>query len=94
MSSLAALKAERDSVAAQSRRIETEAGPIRYVAELVGPDTDPERAVRWLIALMVLCCDRLHCPDRGGFGEAIGCLIWVRSTFDSCRADAIERHSA
>ena len=37
---LAALKAERASLAAQSRRIETEAAPIRYVAELVGADTD------------------------------------------------------
>jgi hypothetical protein len=28
--------------------------PIRYVAELVGTETDGERAIRWLIALMVL----------------------------------------
>ncbi len=35
------------------------AAPIRYVAELVGADTDSERAIRWLIALMVLCCDPL-----------------------------------
>ncbi len=53
------LKAERASLAAQSRRIETEAAPIRYVAELLGTDTDSERAIRWLIALMVLCCDPL-----------------------------------
>jgi hypothetical protein len=33
--------------------------PIRYVAELVGADTDSERAIRWLIALMVMCCDPL-----------------------------------
>jgi hypothetical protein len=52
-------KAERASLAAQSRRIETEAAPIRYVAELVGTDTDSEHAIRWLIALMVLCCDPL-----------------------------------
>ena len=32
---------------------------IRYAAELVGPETDSERAIRWLIALMVLCCDPL-----------------------------------
>ncbi len=32
---------------------------MRYVAELLGADTDLERAVRWLIALMVLCCDPL-----------------------------------
>jgi hypothetical protein len=57
--SLASLKAERASLAAQSRRIETEAAPIRYVAELVGADTDSERAIRWLIALMVLTCDPL-----------------------------------
>jgi hypothetical protein len=56
---LAAIKADRASVAAQSRRIETEAAPIRYVAEVVGADADSERAIRWLIALMVLCCDPL-----------------------------------
>jgi chromosome segregation ATPase len=56
---LAALKAERASVVAQSRQIETEAAPIRYVAELVGADTDSERAIRWPVALMVLCCDPL-----------------------------------
>jgi uncharacterized protein YlxW (UPF0749 family) len=53
------LQAERASVAANGRRIETEAAPIRYVAELLGVDTDSERAIRWLIALMVLCCDPL-----------------------------------
>ena len=41
------------------RRIETEAAPIRYVAELVGADTDSVRAIRCLIALMVLCGDPL-----------------------------------
>jgi uncharacterized coiled-coil protein SlyX len=56
---LAALQAERASVAANGRRIETEAAPIRYVAELLGVDTDSEKAIRWLIALMVLCCDPL-----------------------------------
>src|SRR5262249_60172944 len=52
-------KEERASVAAKGRQIETEAAPIRYVAELVGADTDSERAIRWLIMLMVLCCDPL-----------------------------------
>jgi len=56
---LAALKAERAQVAAKGRQAETEAAPIRYVAELIGADTDSERAIRWLIALMVLCCDPL-----------------------------------
>jgi uncharacterized coiled-coil protein SlyX len=56
---LAALQAERASVAAKGRQLETEAAPIRYVAELIGADTDSERAIRWLIALMVMCCDPL-----------------------------------
>jgi hypothetical protein len=45
--------------AARGRQIEADAAPIRYVAELVGANTDSERAIRWLIALMVLCCDPL-----------------------------------
>ena len=69
---LAALNAERASVASRGRQIETEAAPIRYVAEFLGLDTDSERAIRWLIALMVLCRDLLsHCFDRGGFGPAL-----------------------
>jgi hypothetical protein len=31
----------------------------RYVAELVGADTDSEQAIRWLILMMVTCCDPL-----------------------------------
>jgi len=53
------LKTERATLSAKGRQIETEAAPIRYVAELIGPDTDPDQAIRWLIALMVLCCDPL-----------------------------------
>jgi hypothetical protein len=45
----AVLKAERAFVAARGRQAENEAAPIRYVAELVGADTDSERAIRWLI---------------------------------------------
>ena len=56
---LAALKAERASLAAKGRQIETEAAPIRYVAELVGADTDSERSIRWVIASMVVGCDLL-----------------------------------
>jgi len=40
-------------------QIETEYAPIRYVAELLGADADRERAIRWLILMMVLCCDPL-----------------------------------
>jgi hypothetical protein len=56
---LASLKAERASVAAKGWHIETEAAPIRYIAELVGADADSKRAIQWLIALMALCCDPL-----------------------------------
>jgi hypothetical protein len=56
-STLADLKAERSALGAKGRQIETEAAPIRYVAQLLGVDTDSERAIRWLIALMVLTCD-------------------------------------
>jgi hypothetical protein len=53
------LQTERAQVAAKGRQVETEAAPIRYVAELIGADADSELAIRWLIALMVLCCDPL-----------------------------------
>jgi hypothetical protein len=58
-STLADLKAEHAALGAKGRQVETEAAPIRYVAELVGADTDSERAIRWLILMMVLCCDPL-----------------------------------
>jgi hypothetical protein len=29
------------------------------MAELLGTNTDSERVIRWLIALMALCCDPL-----------------------------------
>jgi hypothetical protein len=35
----------------------TEAALIRYVTEPVGTETDSERAMRLLIALLVLYCD-------------------------------------
>jgi len=47
-STLAALRVDRATVVARGRQIETEAAPIRYVAELLGADTDSERAIRWL----------------------------------------------
>jgi hypothetical protein len=58
-STLADLKTERAALGAKGKQIETEAAPIRYVAVLLGVDTDSERAIRWLIALMVLTCDPL-----------------------------------
>lgn len=31
--------------------------PLRFAAELLGMDSDNERAIRWLIALLVCCLD-------------------------------------
>jgi hypothetical protein len=56
---LAALQAEHATVAARRHQMEVESAPIRYVAELLGADTDAERAIRLLVALMTLCCDPL-----------------------------------
>ena len=55
---LVALQAERATVAAKSRQIETDAAPIQYVAAVFGV-TDPEVAIRWLMLFMTLACDPL-----------------------------------
>jgi hypothetical protein len=56
---LANLQTERATLAAKGRQQETEAAPIVYVAEMLGITGDSEQAIRWLIALMVMCCDPL-----------------------------------
>jgi hypothetical protein len=56
-STLANLKAKRATLAANGRQIEAEAAPIRDVAKPIGAETDSERAIRWLLALIMLCCD-------------------------------------
>jgi hypothetical protein len=48
-------------LAAKGRQIETEAAPIRYVAELVGADTDAERAIR---VVRLWCCAAIRSPLR------------------------------
>jgi hypothetical protein len=52
---LVGLQAQRAALAGERSRIEASAGPIQYLAMMVG--APPEVAVRWLILLMVLCCD-------------------------------------
>jgi hypothetical protein len=54
---LAALKSDAAAVAARTHRIEVEAAPIMYVAQMMGAST--EQAIRMLILLMVLTCDPL-----------------------------------
>jgi hypothetical protein len=78
---VAALQTERASVAARGKAVASEAAPIQYVAAVFGV-TDPETAIRWLILMMVLCCDPLAIAltaaaagqgsarrERGGAGQ-------------------------
>jgi hypothetical protein len=59
-----------------ARQDETEAAPIRYVADLVGADTDSERAIRWRIALTVLCSDPLAIALTAAASAGIATL-WI-----------------
>jgi sugar-specific transcriptional regulator TrmB len=57
------LQNERAPLAAQTRKIEAEVGPVKYIAALIygdNPDANLlERAVRWVIILLVLVFDPL-----------------------------------
>jgi hypothetical protein len=50
---LADLKAERANLGIKGRQIEAEA-LIRHVAEPIGAETDSERPIRLLLALMMM----------------------------------------
>jgi hypothetical protein len=52
---LADLKVERGSVQLRASIAESETMPLRYAAELIGVGGGTERAIRWLIALMLRC---------------------------------------
>ena len=60
---IAALNEERAPIAAEVRKVEAEVGPIKYIAALIygdNPDTNVlERAVRWVIILLVCVFDPL-----------------------------------
>jgi hypothetical protein len=49
------MQTQRAALTAETARVEAAAGPVQYLAIMIG--TDAETAVRWLILLMVLCCD-------------------------------------
>jgi hypothetical protein len=57
------LQAERAPLAAEARKVEAEVGPIKYIAALIygdNPDQNIlERAVRWVIILIVVVFDPL-----------------------------------
>jgi hypothetical protein len=52
---LVGLQAQRAVLTAERERIEAAAGPVQYLAVMAG--TDAETTVRWLILIVVLCCD-------------------------------------
>jgi len=51
------LKSGQVKAQATVKEVENETSPIRYAAQLLGLRSDD--AIRWFIALMVLCCDPL-----------------------------------
>jgi hypothetical protein len=60
---ISSLNEERAPIAAEVRKVEAEVGPIKYIAALIygdNPDSNLlERAVRWVIILIVLVFDPL-----------------------------------
>ena len=60
---IAALNSERAPIASELRKVEAEVGPIKYIASLIygdNPDANLlERAVRWVIIVIVLVFDPL-----------------------------------
>jgi hypothetical protein len=49
------MQTQRAALTAEKAHVEAAAGPVQYLATMA--NTDSETAVRWLILLMVLCCD-------------------------------------
>jgi hypothetical protein len=60
---IAALNEEKAPVAAELRKVEAEVGPVKYIAALIyGDDPDAnvlEKAVRWVIIILVMVFDPL-----------------------------------
>jgi hypothetical protein len=52
---LVGLQTQRATLVGERVRVEASSGPIQYLAIMAG--AEPEAAVRWLILLIVLCCD-------------------------------------
>ena len=78
---IVAIQAERAPIAATVRKVEAEVGPIKYIAALIygdNPDANLlERAVRWVIILLVFVFDPL----------AIVLILAADQTFEWSRED-------
>jgi hypothetical protein len=82
---ISSLQEQRAPVASQARKVEAEVGPIRYIAALVygdNPDANLlEKAVRWVIILIVLVFDPL----------ALVLILAADQTFEWHRGDKRKR---
>jgi hypothetical protein len=79
------LKVERGSVQARATIAESEAMPLRYAAEVLGMGGDDERVIRWLIALIVLCCDPLAFALTAAASARRSCEALSLSPNTQCR---------
>jgi hypothetical protein len=70
-STLADLKAERAALGAKGRQIETEATPIKYVAEIIGADRQRARDPVADRSDGLLLRPARHCAHGRGFGKAL-----------------------
>jgi hypothetical protein len=52
---LVGLRTDRAKLDGERQRVAASTGPIQYLAAMAGLDS--ETAIRWLVLLMVLCCD-------------------------------------
>ena len=93
---LAGLQVERAKADGEGQMVEADLGPVRYLATLLG--AGDQDVLRWFILVVAMLLDPAAVLALVGIGVGAAikrCLRphLVRSTFDSCRADAIEGHS-
>jgi hypothetical protein len=78
---ISSLQEQRAPIASQARKVEAEVGPIKYIAALIygdNPDANIlEKAVRWVIILIVLVFDPL----------ALVLILAADQTFEWARED-------
>jgi hypothetical protein len=82
---ISALQEQRAPIASQARKVEAEVGPIKYIAALIYGDNPEanvlEKAVRWVIILIVLVFDPL----------ALVLILAADQTFEWHREDKKKR---
>jgi len=90
---ITALNQDRAPIAAEVRKVEAEVGPIKYIAALIygdSPDTNVlERAVRWVIILLVFVFDPLAIMMLLAATES---LKWAREKPKEKLKEPVEEH--